>query len=117
MENLSDCVATWGGIPRQYVFLVGGWLAGLVIGFLVGRSRGDTNTAAAEPPAAAPEADKVNLVVNGQVLDIPQAVLNEIHSLLRDENQGAAIKALREATGLGQPEAKAVIGSLKSLVR
>lgn len=116
MENLSDCVATWGGIPRQYVFLVGGWLAGLVIGFLVGRSRGDAK-AVEEPPAAAPEADKVNLVVNGQVLDIPQAVLNEIHSLLRDENQGAAIKALREATGLGQPEAKAVIGSLKSLVR
>jgi hypothetical protein len=116
VETLSDCVATWGGIPRQYVFLVGGWLAGLVIGFLVGRSRGEPKAEAA-PPAAAPEADKVNLVVNGQVLDIPQAVLNEIHSLLRDENQGAAIKALREATGLGAPEAKVVIGSLKSLVR
>lgn len=116
MENLSDCVATWGGIPRQYVFLAGGWLAGLLIGFWVGKSRGAAD-ATAEPPAAAPESAKMNLVVNGQVLDISQDVLNEIHGLLRNQNRGAAIKALREATGLGQPEAKAVIGSLESLVQ
>jgi hypothetical protein len=119
MDNLADCSVEWFGVPRQYAFLLLGWLAGLAIGFLLGRSRGDSTDAA--PPAAVPASaavapQGVNLVVNGRVVDVPSAAMAEIQELLRAENKIEAIKCMRAATGMGLAEAKAVVDSLGKIV-
>lgn len=119
MENLADS-STLLGMPREYAFLLIGAVVGFLLGFVLGKLVVDPNAVAprravAEPPVSEPAG--VNLVINGQVVDIPPAALNRIHALLQANNQAEAVKVFREATGFGAAEAKAVIDSLGKVAR
>lgn len=122
------------GIPKEYVFLVGGVLVGLILGFWVGLRTGrfmgaaknlhDLGPAAAElglpqAPRSSPSAvmPGISLVVNGNNVDIAAEAMEEIQTLLKSNRKIDAIKVLREATGLGLAEAKAVMDSLEKVIR
>ncbi|MGZ8218163.1 hypothetical protein [Methylomagnum sp.] len=122
------------GIPKEYVFLVIGLLVGLLIGFWVGFRAGrfmgavqhlkDLRAAAGEsglsqapqssPPAALPG---FSLVVNGDNVDISAEAMEEIQALMKSNRKIDAITILRDATGMGLAEAKAVMDSLEKVIR
>lgn len=121
LESLADCSATIAGIPRDYALLLVGGLVGLMTGALAAKLGGKPSgpepsvpDVVASPPPAEPG---LNLVVNGQRLDLAPQVLAELHGLIRDRRKAEAVKCLREASGLGPAEAKAVVESLETVVR
>ncbi len=120
MDNLAEG-STLLGMPREYAFLLIGGVVGFLLGFLAGKLVVDPSASRAAKAAPrepeAPEPAGVNLVINGQVVDIPPAALNEIHGLLQANNKIDAVKCLREATGLGLAEAKTVVESLAKVAR
>lgn len=59
----------------------------------------------------------ISLVVNGRTVDVPAEAMAEIQALIRAKQKIEAIKALREATGMGLAEAKAVMESLEKVIR
>lgn len=122
------------GLPKEYVFGIIGLLIGLLIGFWVGFRAGrfmgavknlqDLGPAAAElglsrasQSASPADMPGISLVVNGNNVDIAAESMQEIQALLQSNRKIDAIKVLREATGLGLAEAKAVIDSLAKVVR
>jgi hypothetical protein len=118
------------GMPKEYAFLLIGLMIGCLIGLMAGRfwrSQSDNAglTGGEANPAAAPATGQtqiasppgVSLVVNGQNIDIPAEAMAEIQSLARAKRKIDAIKALREATGLGLAEARAVMESLEKVIR
>lgn len=114
------------GMPSSYAFLLVGMVLGLLIGFFAGRWSGSGRSpgAAAQPeqevaepvgPAAVPAG--ISLVVNGRTIDVPGPAMAEIQTLIRAKKKAEAIKALRETSGLGPAEAKAVMESLEQVIR
>lgn len=120
LESLADCSASIAGMPRDYALLLVGGLVGLMAGALAAKLGGKPSGPEPLAPdvAVSPPAEPgLNLVVNGQRLDLAPQVLAELHGLIRDRHQVEAIKCLREATGLGPAEAQAVVESLETVVR
>lgn len=76
---------------------------GLLIGFVFGRMRGGGGA-----PALPPEA------LDAEIAKLPGDVRMRIDGLLQEGQVVAAIKAVREATGLGLRDAKAVVDRLKA---
>jgi len=123
MDGLAESSSLMG-MPGEYAFLLIGSVVGFLLGFFVGKLvvdpaavRPGTPRTPDIPEPAAPETPGLNLVVNGRVVDIPSETLNRIHGLLQASDKIEAIKLVREATGMGLAEAKAVIDSLEKLVR
>ena len=122
MENLAEG-STLLGMPREYAFLLIGVIVGFLVGFLLGKLVVDPNAVrpGRKGGVTGPETPQptggVNLVINGQVVDIPPEALDEIHGLLMANHTIEAIKVLRAATGLGLAESKAVIDSLGKVAR
>lgn len=116
------------GMPKTYAFLLFGIVAGFLIGFLMGRWRrppqetvgladGTERLTLPESEAQAAVPPGISLVVNGRTVEVPSAAMAEIQDLIRTKQKIEAIKALREATGLGLAEAKAVMESLEKVIR
>lgn len=118
------------GMPSSYAFLLAGMALGLLVGFFAGRwscarhASDRSPGAAAQPeqgvaetvgPAAVPAG--ISLVVNGRTIDVPGPAMAEIQTLIRAKKKAEAIKALRETSGLGPAEAKAVMESLEQVIR
>lgn len=100
-------------IPRDYVYLLIGIAIGFLVGWLVGRlgsasTREISAPPALEPPASAPSGQGVNLVVNNKSVSLDTAQAAEVQALISQRRMVEAIKRLREITGLGLAEAKAV---------
>lgn len=97
-----------------------GLLPGFLVGFFVGRRKGAVPVSPTLE-LAAPAGDSlppgISLVVNGRTVDVPAEAMAEIQTLIRAKQKIEAIKALREATGLGLAEAKAVMESLEKVIR
>jgi ribosomal protein L7/L12 len=114
--------ATLLGMPKEYAFLLIGLIAGGLIGWWIGRAWGLASAAArsmagrADAAAEAGLPPGVSLVVNGRNIDVSAEAMAEIQSLLRTGKTVEAIKVLREASGLGLEEAKAVLGSLEKVM-
>ena len=110
------------GIPKEYTFLLIGLVAGLLLGGWIGRAWGIAAHAAramtgqADTLREAGLPQGVSLVVNGRKIDVPAEVMAEIQGLLRSGNANEALKVLRQASGLGMEEAKAVLGSLETVM-
>lgn len=119
---LETSPETWLGMPREYAFLLIGLIMGALIGGWIGRAFGLASAAArslAGQANAAAEAGLppgVSLVVNGRNIDVSAEALADIQRLLRAKRIVEAIQVLREATGLGLEEAKAVLGSLEKVM-
>lgn len=100
------------------------FLLGFLTGFFVGK-RGRAVQSDAESPAPAllehdghgPIAPGISLVVNGRTVDVAAEAMEEIRDFLRAGKKIEAIKVLREATGMGLKEAKAVLQSLEKVIR
>ncbi len=110
-------------MPKEYVFLLAGLAMGLLIGWLAGR-RLPPQTADGPsfdmPPQPVVEQQAegaaIKLVVNGNTLEIPPAVMADIQGFIQSGQKIEAIKALREATGLNLAAAKSVVASLEKVI-
>lgn len=112
---MNDTAANLSGFPREYAFLLLGLGLGFLVGWLASRIGGPTrpvDAANAAEPGAASDAQPIDVIVNGKMVRLEADIAGEIRRLIREPNPGAAIKRLREGTGLGAAEAKAVIDSL-----
>jgi ribosomal protein L7/L12 len=119
---LETAPATLLGIPKEYVFLLIGLIAGGLLGGWIGRAWGIATATArsmagqAQAAAGAGLTPGVSLVVNGRNIDVSAEAIGTIQGLMRGGKTIEAIKVLRDATGLGLEEAKAVLGSLEKVM-
>lgn len=112
------------GIPKDYVYLLIGMGIGFLLGWLSARMTGGgpREIGHAPEPQEGVQANRaappsINLVVNRKSLDLDPAQAAEIQGLIREKKMVDAIKRLREVTGLGLAEAKAVAESLAKVDR
>lgn len=113
------------GMPKEYAFLLVGLIIGSLIGWWIGRAWGLASASARSMAAHAAlpmEAEGavppgINLVVNGRNIELPGEAMAEIQAHLHAGRTIDAIKALRDSSGLGLAEAKAVLESLEKVIR
>ncbi len=112
------------GIPKDYVFLLIGMAIGFLLGWLAGRltSGGPRDIGELQGPPTDSQAQPVagqaiSVVVNNRRVNLDPAQVEEIQGMIVERRMVEAIKRLREITGLGQAEAKAVAESLAQVRR
>ncbi len=99
---------------KEYLILLGGLMAG----FLLGRwSSGQPSQDVGIPRPPEPQAGSMNLLINGNNVQVDPVVMAEIQGLIAREKKLEAIKRLREATGLNLAAAKSVVESLEKVVK
>ena len=109
-------------MPQEYLFLLAGLALGLLFGWLAGRRSAQselvTNFAVHAPPVSAQQAEGagIKLVVNGNTVEVPSAVMAQIQGFIQSGQKIEAIKALRDATGLNLAAAKSVVASLEKVI-
>ncbi len=110
------------GIPKDYVYLLVGMGIGFLLGWLTGRLSASVPrdidvrvTGSGAVPVAS--AQPINLVINGRTVNLDAAQAAEIQGLVQARKMIEAIKRLREITGLGLAEAKAVAESIAKVGR
>ena len=121
-----DSLAAFFRIPSEYVYLLTGLFLGLALGWVLGRQRpkAAANLLLAGEGAALPNVHEapgsttagVSLVVNGKTVEVAPAIREEIQALIMEGNKIAAIKRLREASGLNLAAAKSVVESLEKVI-
>jgi len=104
------------GVPP----LLGGMAIGAIIVFLVTRksastSNGFPNTERkiGNPIMAAGSTVQIRIENDGKSIELSREQSAEISEQLRNGNKIAAIKALRESTGLGLAEAKGIVDAIE----
>jgi hypothetical protein len=120
-ELATDAVM---GIPQDYVVLLIGMAIGFLMGWLAGRltSGGPRDIGQVQAPGmdsrSSQEAGQaISVVVNRKTVNLEPAQTEEIQKMIRQRRMIDAIKRLREITGLGLAEAKAVAESLPRVGR
>ncbi|QSA97574.1 ribosomal protein L7/L12 [Methylococcus sp. EFPC2] len=103
------------GIPKDYALLLMGIVFGFLVGWIAARWRKPGLDAGASLESA--NAQELKLAVNGKTVSLDASTSAEVQTLIRGDKTIEAIKALREATGLGLAEAKAVADSLARMIK
>jgi hypothetical protein len=116
METIARLFADLIGIDLVYGYLIVGILIGVVIGALLvrsGRPKTEIGGGLSNRMSTMTKIDMrtmtpgtFELEVNGQKIDVDPKVMAQIREFVAAGKKIDAIKALREATGLGLAEAK-----------
>ena len=121
-----DAVAGLLNLPGEIVYLLIGLMLGMVLGWIIGRQRTlYPNVQTDETVAVLPSSTQaisetksggVSLVVNGKMVEVEPAVMEDIQALIIGGNKIEAIKRLRDASGLNLAAAKSVVESLEKVI-